>query len=65
MWFHSKGHISTYHFVFFPTVVRMLVEKLDLYFLTHTKKYTTPVHALIFEKHVKMCVYSRRMKKPV
>ena len=24
----------------------------------------TPVHALIFEKHVKMCVYIRHMKTP-
>ena len=56
-----------YHCVFFPTVVRILVERLDLCFLTHmhTKKYLTPIHALIFEKHVKMCVSIRGMKKPV
>ena len=29
------------------------------------KKYMTPIHALIFEKHVKMCVYARHVKKPV
>ena len=70
MWLHSKGDIfSTDHCVFFPAVVRILVERLDLCFLTHTKKYLTraPIHALIFEKHVKMYtyVYIRRMKKPV
>ena len=31
----------------------------------YTKKYLTPIHALIFEKHVKMCVSIRGMKKPV
>ena len=31
----------------------------------HTKKYMTPIHALIFEKHSKMCVYGRHVKKPV
>ena len=51
--------------VFFPTVVRIFVERLILCFLTHTKKYLTPIHALIFEKHVKMCVSIRGMKKPV
>ena len=25
----------------------------------------TPIHALIFQKHAKMCVYIRRIKKPV
>ena len=50
---------------FLPRVVRILVERLDLCFLTHTKKYMTPIHALIFEKHVKMCVYIRQIKKPV
>ena len=62
MWFHSKGHISTYHCVFFPTVVRILVERLDFCFLTHTENYMTPIHALAFEKHVNMCVYIRRIK---
>ena len=51
--------------VFFPTVVRIFVGRLDLCFLTHTKKYMTPKHAFIFQKHVKMCVYIRHIKKPV
>ena len=29
------------------------------------KEYMTPIHAFIFEKHVKMCVYKRHIKKPV
>ena len=58
----KSSHFSSYHCVFFPTVVRILVERLDLCFLTHTKKYMTPIHALIFEKHVKMCVYARHVK---
>ena len=33
--------------------------------LAHTKKFMTPIHALIFEKHGKMCVYGRHVKKPV
>ena len=51
--------------VFFPTVVQIFVGMLDLCFLTHTKKYMTLIHALIFQKHVKMCVYIRHIKKPV
>ena len=45
-----------------PAVVRILVWRLDSCFLTHIKKYMTPIHALIFEKHVKMCVYIRQIK---
>ena len=48
-----------------PAVVRRLVVRLDSCFLTHIKKYMTPIHALIFEKHVKMCVYIGHIKKPV
>ena len=33
--------------------MQTLVGRLDSYLLTHTKKYMTPIHALIFEKHVK------------
>ena len=64
MWFHSKGRIllHVYHCVFFLTVVQILVGRLHPCFLTHTKKYMTPIHALIFQKHVKMCVYSRYQK---
>ena len=31
---------------------------------TYQEIYDT-IHALIFEKHVKMCVYARNVKKPV
>ena len=55
----------TYHCVFFPTVVQILVGRLDSCFHTHTKKYMTHIHALIFQKLVKMCVYIRNIKKPV
>ena len=61
----KRTHFSVYHCVTFPAVVRILVGRLDSCFLTHTKKYMTPIHALIFEKHVKMCVYIRQIKKPV
>ena len=60
--FSQKFTFSTDHCVFFPTVVRILVGRLDLCFLTHTKKYLTSIHALIFEKHVKMCVSIKGMK---
>ena len=53
----KSSHFSAYYCVFFPTVVQILVERLDLCFLTHTKKYMILIHALIFEKHVKMCVF--------
>ena len=63
----KSSHFSTYHCVFFPTVVQILEGRLDICFLTHTKKYMTPIHALIFQKHVKMCVCNciRRIKKQV
>ena len=55
--FHSKGRIFLYIIVFSsPAVVRILVRRLDSCLLTHIKKYMTPIHALIFEKHVK-CVF--------
>ena len=42
--------------------MQILVGRLDSYLLTHTKKYMTPIHALIFEKHVKMCVLQDMLK---
>ena len=64
MWFHSKGRIFLYIIVFSsPAFVRILVGRLDLCLLTYIKKYMTLMHALIFEKHVKMCVYIRQIKK--
>ena len=57
MWFHSKRlHFTTYHCVFFPTVVWILVGRLDSCFLTHTKKYMTPIHALMLQNMSK-CVF--------
>ena len=61
----KRPHFSLCYCVFFPTVMQILVGRLDSYLLTHTKNYMTPIHALIFEKHVKMCVYARHVKKPV
>ena len=57
----KRLHFSAYHYVCFPTVVRKLVGSLDSSscFLAHSKKYMTPTHALIFQKHVKMCTYTR------
>ena len=60
--FTQKVAFSTYQCVFFP-FVRMLVGGLDSCFLTHTKKYMTPIHASIFEKHVKICVFIRDILK--
>ena len=54
--FTQRSHFSVYHCVFFPAVLRILVGRLDSCFPTHTKKYMTPTHALIFQKHVKMFV---------
>ena len=58
MWFHSKIHIflHVYHRVFFPIVVQILVGRLDSCFQTHTKKYMTPIHALIFQS-MSNCVF--------
>ena len=61
----KRPHFSVYHCVFFPAVAQILVSRSGSCFLTHIKKYMTPIHALIFEKHVKMCVYIRQIKKPV
>ena len=61
----KRPHFSLNYCVFFPTVMQILVGRLDSYLLTHTKKYMAPIHALIFEKHVKMCVYIRHIKQPV
>ena len=52
----KRLHFSTYHCVFFLTVVQILVGRLDLCFLTHTKKYMTPIHAFIFQNMSK-CVF--------
>ena len=60
----KRPHFSLYDCVFFPAVAQILAGRLDSCFLTHIKKYMTPIHALIFEKHVKMCVYGRHIKKP-
>ena len=49
---HCQANIGIY----------ICIGRLDLYLLTHTKKYMTPIHALIFEKHVKMCVSIRGLK---
>ena len=68
MWFHSKGRIFLYIIVFFSLAVVQILDqvgRLDSCFLTHIKKYMPSIHALIFEKHVEMCVYMRQIKKPV
>ena len=63
--FTEKATFSRYHCVFFPAVAQILVGRLDSCFVTHIKKYMRPTHASIFEKHVKMCVYIRHIKKLV
>ena len=63
--FTQKSHFSVYDCFFFPAVVRILKGRFDLCFLTHIKKYMTHIHALIFEKHIKMFVYARHIKKLV
>ena len=59
----KRPHFSLYHCVFFPTVTQILVGRLDSYLLAHTKKYMTPIHALIFEKHMAKCVFMEDMLK--
>ena len=68
MWFHSKGQIFLHIIVFSSPLlcgrnigreVRLMLPN------THTKKYMTSIYALIFQKHSKMCVYIRHIKKLV
>ena len=57
MWFHSKRpHFSLCYCVFFPTVMQILVGRLDSYLLTHTKKYMTL-------KNMSKCVFMQDMLK--
>ena len=58
----KRLHFSLYHCVFFPTVMQILAGSLDSYLLTHTKKYMTPTHAIIFE-HISKCVFMQDMLK--
>ena len=58
----KRSHFSTHHCVFFPTFVRILAGRLESCFPTHTKKYMTPIPALIFQKYVKMSVCIRHIK---
>ena len=55
----KRLYFSTYHSVFFPTVMRSLVGRFDSCFLTNTKKDMTPIHSLISQKYVNiyMCLY--------
>ena len=58
MLFYSKGCIFRYIIMFSsPADVQILVGGLDSCFQTHIKKYMTPIHAFIFQKYVKMCVF--------
>ena len=54
----KRSHFSLYYCVFFPTAMQILVGRLDsyIYLLTHTKKYMTPTHALIF-KNISIYVF--------
>ena len=65
--FTQKVAFPLDHCVFFPAVVQILVSRLDSCFLTNTNTYKSSIHALIFEKHIKMCVHLRHniIKKPV
>ena len=59
--FTQKAAFFSVLLIFFPNVMQILVDRLDSYLLTHNKKYMTPIQALIFEKHVKRCVYARHV----
>ena len=52
----KRPHFSLFYCVFFPTVMQILVGRLDSYHLTHTKKYMTPINALIL-KNMSKCVF--------
>ena len=58
----KRLHFTTYISLCFLPHCCILVGRLDSCFLTHTKKYMTPIYAIIFQKHVKMCVYSKNNK---
>ena len=60
--FTQKAAFSLYYCVFFPTVMQILVGRLDSYLLTHTKKYMTPIHAK-FLKNMSKCVFMQDMLK--
>ena len=62
--FTQKVALCTYNFGYFPTVVRILVGRLDLCFRIHTKKYMTPIHmhALILQNMSK-CVFILEVSK--
>ena len=58
----KRSHIfSLCNSVFFPAVAN-IGRQGRLMLLTNTNKYMTPLHALIFEKHIKMCVYIEHIK---
>ena len=61
--FTQKTSFSLYYCVFFPTVMQILVGRLDSHLLTHTKKYMKmdTFHALIFEKNMSKCVLKQDM----
>ena len=44
--FTQKASFFSVLLCFLPTVMQILVGRLDSYLLTHTKKYMTPIHAL-------------------
>ena len=58
-------YFCLYYCVFSPAVAQILVGRLYSCFLTHIKKYMTPIYASIFEKHVKMCLYKTYQKARV
>ena len=59
----KRLHFSLCYCVFFPTVMQILVGRLDSYLLTHTKKYMTPLHALNILKNMSKCVLMQDMLK--
>ena len=58
----KRSHFSLYYCVFFSTVRKKLVGRLNSYLLKHTKKYMTPIHALNFE-NMSTCMYMQDMLK--
>ena len=63
--FTQKFTFSFISLCFLPHCCVNIGREVGLMLPTHTKKYMTPTNALIFQKHVKMCVYIRHIKKPV
>ena len=61
----SNGAFFYISLFFLPHCCANIGREVRLMLLNTYKEIYDTVHALIFQKHIKMCVYIRRIKKPV